>query len=113
MRFRVGVDVSENRLEPLTTNNFPVVGSGLMISKRLRDAIKTSGVQQYVWAQAAGLNPSTFSAWMNGIAAVPRGDPRITQLGGLLGIPPHECFGPPQSRANATKRLRQQVAAKV
>jgi hypothetical protein len=86
-----------------------------MISKRLRNAIKNCGVPQYVLATLLPkpVNHSTLSAWLCGISPVRRGDPRIVQLGALLDVPPRACFAPSASRARATRRLRQQVAATV
>ena len=63
-----------------------------MVSERLRAAVKVSRVRQYQLANAIGVNHSTLSAWLNGIARVKPGDARIVQLGALVGVPAGECF---------------------
>jgi hypothetical protein len=84
-----------------------------MISQRLRLAIRNCGVPQYVLAKLVPVNHSTLSAWLCGITPVRPGDPRIVQLGSLVGVPARACFARPESRARATGRLRQQVASTV
>ncbi len=75
-----------------------------MISERLRNAIKTASERQYRLAQRIRVHPTTLSAWVNGIFPVHRGDPRVLQLGALLGVPAAECFDEDDSLAavNAT-----------
>jgi hypothetical protein len=92
---------------------FVVMETTTMISQRLRLAIKNCGVPQYVLAKLLPVNHSTLSAWLCGISPVRRGDPRIVQLGSLVGVPARACFARPESRARATRRLRQQVASTV
>jgi hypothetical protein len=62
------------------------------LSKRLLHAVKTSGERQYRLAQKLNMHPSTLSCWVNGIVPVPVDDPRILELGALLGLAASECF---------------------
>ena len=61
-------------------------------SKKLRNAVKVADKPAYRLAQRIGVSPSQMSAWLCGIVPVNRGDPRITQLGELVGVPPEDCF---------------------
>jgi transcriptional regulator with XRE-family HTH domain len=72
-----------------------------MISQRLRKAVKSADVRQYHLANAIGVDHSTLSAWLNGISSVRRGDPRIVQLGSLVGVPPRACFARNPARLEA------------
>lgn len=62
------------------------------ISPVLRTAVRGASVRQYQLAQLICVHPSTLSAWLNGIIPVRPGDPRILQLGALVGVPPESCF---------------------
>ena len=68
--------------------------NGLRLSRRLREAVKTSPVRQYRLAQAVGLHPSQLSALICGIYGVRAGDMRIVKLGALVGVAADECFAP-------------------
>jgi transcriptional regulator with XRE-family HTH domain len=65
-----------------------------MISQRLRKAVKSADVRQYHLANLIGVDHSTLSGWLCGISPVRHGDPRIVQLGSLVGVPPRACFAP-------------------
>lgn len=62
------------------------------ISDRLRRAVKAAPERQYTLAHRIPVHPSTVSAWINGIQLVAAGDPRVIQLGKLVGVPADECF---------------------
>ena len=62
------------------------------ISGRLLTAVRTTRLRQYQLAQLIRVHPSTLSAWLNGIFPVQYGDPRVLQLGAILGVPASECF---------------------
>jgi len=63
-----------------------------MISKKLREAVKLSPMKSYQIAHAANLHPSTLSRIVCGIERVRNGDPRVLQVGNVLGLRPEECF---------------------
>ncbi len=63
-----------------------------MLSYRLRVAVKISRERQYRLARAIAVHPSTLSAWLCGIVDPQRDDPRILELGKLVGVPAEECF---------------------
>jgi len=71
------------------------------ISKTLRHAVWTTDDRQYRLAQAILVHPSTLSGWLNGIFPVQQGDPRVIQLGALVGVPASACFEPEPSQAIA------------
>jgi len=63
-----------------------------MVSEKLRAAIKLNQVPAYKVAHKAGLDPSTLSKLICGIAKVKYGDPRVIKVGKILGIPAEDCF---------------------
>ena len=63
-----------------------------MVSQKLRAAIKLGPVPAYKVAQEAGLDPSTLSKLLCGIVRVKSGDPRITAVAKVVGVPENECF---------------------
>ena len=64
----------------------------MLISNRLRLAVKTSRERQYELAHTIGVHPSVLSAWLNDITRPRLNDPRILALGELLGVPARKCF---------------------
>ncbi len=64
----------------------------MMISKKLRAAIKLGEEPAYRIAQQAGLNPSTLSKLICGIEQPKPNDPRVLSVGKVLGLSPDECF---------------------
>jgi transcriptional regulator with XRE-family HTH domain len=80
------------------------------ISRRLRAAVKTADVRQYRLAEAIGVDNSRLSAWMCGIDTVRLNDPRIVQLGALVGVPARACFAPLASRMSRTEQPPQNVS---
>ncbi|MCH7747546.1 MAG: helix-turn-helix transcriptional regulator [Acidobacteria bacterium] len=67
----------------------------MLVSERLRVAIKTSPERQYRLAHQIEVHPSVLSHWLNGITDPRVGDPRIIALGQLVGVPAAECFNTP------------------
>ena len=64
----------------------------MMLSNKLRVAIKLSSVRQYRLAQSINTHPSLLSHWLNGIVEPKPGDPRIVESGRLVDVAPDECF---------------------
>ena len=64
----------------------------MTISDKLRFAVKTSNTRQYRLARQIDTTPSQLSSWLNGIVDPRFGDPRILELGRLVGVRPDECF---------------------
>jgi transcriptional regulator with XRE-family HTH domain len=80
-----------------------------MISRRLRIAVKNSSYRQYQLAHAINVDHSTLSAWLNGISRVREADPRVLQLGSILGVPPRACF---QANTGRRQLLRRRTLAR-
>lgn len=70
------------------------------LSKRLRQAIRTAGIPQYKIARRGKVDRSVLSSWMNGIAPVRAGDPRVIRLGALFGLSAEDCFEPAPRRGD-------------
>ena len=68
------------------------IAGNKMISKKLKRAIRLSPHRNYKIARAAGVHPSTLSQILCGIVRVKNGDPRVIQIGKVLGLKPGECF---------------------
>ena len=68
----------------------------MMITDKLRIAVKTSPTRQYRLAHEIDVHPSVLSSWLNGIVYPRADDPRIVKLGRLVGVPPDECFNAEQ-----------------
>jgi hypothetical protein len=64
----------------------------MVVSQRLRLAVKSSRFRSYELARVATVAPGTFSAWVNGVVSVHEGDVRILRVAAALGVPPHDCF---------------------
>jgi len=64
----------------------------LSISSKFRARVKLSDVPAYRIAQLAGIDPSTLSKLICGIATIKPNDPRVVRVGKVLGIPREECF---------------------
>lgn len=68
------------------------------ISEALRQAVRTSGIPQYLLARrverdsGSPMDRSVLSAWLCGITPVRAGDPRVAALGRLVGVAPDQCF---------------------
>ena len=63
-----------------------------MISDKLKIAVKLDEKRNYEIAHQAGIHPSTLSKIICGIETVKAGDPRVIEVGKVLGIPAVECF---------------------
>ncbi|MFC1515631.1 hypothetical protein ACFL7E_02605 [Thermodesulfobacteriota bacterium] len=63
-----------------------------MVSQKLKAAIKLGDEPAYRIAHKAGLDPSTLSKLICGIAKVKNNDQRVVAVGKVLGIPAEECF---------------------
>jgi len=63
-----------------------------MVSKKFKEAVKTSLEPAYVIAQKAGLHQSTLSQLLNNIVPVQDNDERVIAVGKVLGLKPKECF---------------------
>lgn len=64
-------------------------------SRALADAVKLSSTRQYKLAHQIGVDPSSLSAWLNGIYHVPPAHHvRVLRLAEILGVPPEEALVP-------------------
>jgi len=73
----------------------------MMISERLKHAIRNAGRPQWQIARAVGMHPVTLSNLMTGSRDAGLGDPRIIALGRLVDVSPDECFAATASDAGA------------
>jgi transcriptional regulator with XRE-family HTH domain len=64
----------------------------VLLSTKLRHAIRLTNIPQYELARRVGVHPSQLSAWVCGIYSPPGGDDRVLALGRILGIKQDECF---------------------
>ena len=65
----------------------------LQVSEEFRAKVKLNEMPAYRIAQKAGMDPSTLSKLICGIATIKPNDPRVVRVGKVLGIPAEECFG--------------------
>jgi hypothetical protein len=64
----------------------------VVVSQRLKIAVKTAPSRQYVLARRIRVHPSVLSAWLNQMTDPRPNDPRVIALGRLVGVPADECF---------------------
>jgi hypothetical protein len=64
----------------------------MSVSQKFIAALKLSPLPAYKIAWSAGVNPTMLSKLINGIERPKPGDPRIIDVGRVLGIPAEECF---------------------
>jgi hypothetical protein len=64
----------------------------VMVSRKLRDAVRTSDLKGYQIAHEADMTPSTLSRIINGIDLVKADDPRVFRIARIVGLRPEECF---------------------
>ncbi len=64
----------------------------MIVSQKFIAAIKLNSLPAYKVAWLAGINPTVLSKLINGIERIKPNDPRIINVGKVLGIPPEECF---------------------
>jgi len=69
-------------------NNTNVV----VMSKKLRDTIKLSGLKCRVISHWAKVNYTVFSLLLNRRLCVDYGDQRVTRIAKVLNFPPDEAF---------------------
>ena len=64
----------------------------IVVSDKLKAAIKLNAEPAYKIAHQANIAPSTLSKLICGIEKIKHGDPRVVAIGKILGIPLDECF---------------------
>jgi hypothetical protein len=64
----------------------------ILVSEKLKAAIKLNRKPAYQIAWLAEINPNVLSKLINGIERVRPNDPRIISVGKVLGVAPEECF---------------------
>lgn len=64
----------------------------IVVSKKLKAAIKLGDQPAYQIAHKANLDPSTLSKLLCGISKIRENDARLIAVGHVLGLPPEECF---------------------
>ena len=64
----------------------------MIMSEKLRVAIKLSPLRAYVIARDAEIKSSTLSKWINGIESIRPDDPRLARLAQVMGMSEEECF---------------------
>jgi hypothetical protein len=81
-------------MDPSWIDGSFVLGKGNMakISRKFWTAVKLHPRAQYKLAWEAGVHPVVLSQILNGYIHPKKGDPRVTKIGGLLGLAPAECF---------------------
>lgn len=66
----------------------------LQLSDALVAAVRLSDRRAYVIARQIGVRPSQLSSWINRIAPIRPGDPRVLRLAALLGVRADDAFTP-------------------
>ena len=74
----------------------------MVMSEKLRAAIKLSRQRNYEIALAAELDPTTLSKWLNGIARLRPNDPRLARLADVMGLSVSECVMEDEEREEVT-----------
>jgi len=64
----------------------------MIVGQKLIVAIKLNPSPAYKIAWDAGVNPTTLSKLINGIERIKPNDPRIINVGRVLGVPAEDCF---------------------
>jgi hypothetical protein len=64
----------------------------MIISQKLRAAIKLHPLPAYKIAWQANVHPNTLSKLLCGIERPKPGDERVTAIGSIVGLGPDECF---------------------
>jgi hypothetical protein len=72
----------------------------ISVSEKFRTKIKLNDMPAYRIAQLAGLDPSTLSKLLCGIANIQENDLRVIRVGEVLGLTKEECF---ENRAHRLK----------
>lgn len=68
---------------------------GSMLSNKFKERIKLSEVPAYKLAWAVNIHPDTLSKYISGYLKPKLGDPRIIEIGRVLGLNPKEIFENP------------------
>jgi hypothetical protein len=63
-----------------------------MVSKKLKDAVRTSEKKLYVIAHEAKMHPSMLSNIINEALNIKDGDERVISIGRVVGVSPKDCF---------------------
>ena len=63
-----------------------------MVSKKLKDAVRTSDKKAYIIAQEADMHPTMLSQLINDILNIQDNDERVIAVGKVLGLKPEDCF---------------------
>jgi hypothetical protein len=78
----------------------------MCVSQKFIAALKLNPVPAYKIAWSAGVNPTMLSKLINGIERPKPDDPRIVNVGRVLGIPAEECFdATPEDQCEALYNL--------
>ena len=64
----------------------------MVVSNKLKVAVKLSDKRAYQIAHEAGIDPSTVSKLICGIVKPRDRDSRVISVGRVLGLKPEECF---------------------
>lgn len=64
----------------------------MVVSNKLKVAVKLSDKRAYQIAHEAGVDPSTVSKLICGIVKPKNNDHRVISVGKVLGLKPEECF---------------------
>jgi hypothetical protein len=67
----------------------------VMISLKLKAAVKLSPLRQYQIAIEAGVHPVTLSQILSGYLRPKSMDKRVVRIGRVVGLRPEECFQQP------------------
>lgn len=63
-----------------------------MVSKKLKDAVRTSDKPAYIIAHEVGMHPSMLSQIINELIRIKEGDKRVIKIGRVFGLKAGECF---------------------
>ena len=72
-----------------------------MLSRQFIERLKLSETPQYKIAIKAGVHPGLLSKWVIGAQAVKLGDPRLVEIGKLLGLEAREVFADEKGRGQS------------
>ena len=72
----------------------------VFISKELKDAVKTSPIQEYRQAQSVVWHPTWFSKIINHAVTVKPDNQKLIELGKIHGIPADSCTTEEPDRNN-------------
>jgi hypothetical protein len=64
----------------------------IVVSRRLREAVKLHRDPAYRIAIRADMHPSVLSKLIHGAEPLKPEDPRVLAVAAVVGVPPDECF---------------------